>query len=227
MVIFKRILKTFGLAVLAGMSIGFGAFGFLAIKTSFDGVVAHIFASFVFTIGLFTIVCLGFNLFTGKIAFILDKKEKMWLDLIFMYIGNFVGAIIMGYLMFYFYRDNEAAKTVIENLALSKSGNGTISLVFLDYFLKSLLCGMLVFLAVFIFGNAKSTLFRYLGVVLPIMLFVLCGFEHCIANMAYFAAANMWDGAAILNIVIVSVGNSLGAIGLYGLFKLLKVEVKI
>jgi formate/nitrite transporter FocA (FNT family) len=52
-----------------------------------------------------------------------------------------------------------------------------------------------------------------------ITIFILAGFEHCVANMYYFSVANMWTLKTILYVLIMILGNSVGSILLALLIK--------
>ena len=43
-----------------------------------------------------------------------------------------------------------------------------------------------------------------------VSVFILSGFEHCVANMFYFFLAGMWSLKAVGYLLIMTVGNSLG-----------------
>ena len=45
-----------------------------------------------------------------------------------------------------------------------------------------------------------------------VIVFILCGFEHCVANMFYFSAANMWSGKALLYMLVMTLGNACGGV---------------
>ena len=45
-----------------------------------------------------------------------------------------------------------------------------------------------------------------------VIVFILCGFEHCVANMFYFSVARSWSFKTILYIFIMILGNSIGSI---------------
>ena len=57
-----------------------------------------------------------------------------------------------------------------------------------DAFIKGILCNFLVCTAVWISFAAKEVVSKIVGLFFPIMMFVLCGFEHSIANMYYISA---------------------------------------
>jgi formate/nitrite transporter len=61
-------------------------------------------------------------------------------------------------------------------------------MTFGDAFIKGILCNFLVCIAVWISFAAKDIVGKIVGLFFPIMMFVLCGFEHSVANMYYISA---------------------------------------
>ena len=53
-------------------------------------------------------------------------------------------------------------------------------------------------------------IFRFAAVFLCVAIFILCGFEHCIANMYYFSAAGVWSVKTFGYILLMTLGNALG-----------------
>ena len=47
-------------------------------------------------------------------------------------------------------------------------------------------------------------------VFLCVMVFILSGFEHCVADMYYFSAAGMWGAGSLVRTLWMTLGNSLG-----------------
>lgn len=185
-------------AIFAGFMIGIGGTVYLASSNAFLG-------SFLFSIGLFMICIYKMNLFTGKIGYIVVEKKIYILELIITLIGNFVGTYVFGFLI-----RNTRFVTYYEK-ALSIS-NIKLNDEFISIFILSIFCGMLMYIAVNNFKKLDSFLGKLVSIVLCVMVFILCGFEHCVANMYYFSLANVWNYDAILSLVIMIFGNSLGAI---------------
>ena len=71
----------------------------------------------------------------------------------------------------------------------------------------SILCGILMYLAIDNFSKSKNHLF----IIAPVMIFILSGFEHSIANMFYFSLAGMWTPKSLLYLLLMLLGNGLGA----------------
>jgi formate/nitrite transporter FocA (FNT family) len=53
---------------------------------------------------------------------------------------------------------------------------------------------------------------RFIIVYLGVVVFILCGFEHCIANMYYISLAKAWSFKSAISMLFMIFGNSFGAI---------------
>ena len=53
---------------------------------------------------------------------------------------------------------------------------------------------------------------KYLALFFGVAVFILCGFEHCVANMFYFSMAGMWSGRAVLYLLVMTAGNAVGGV---------------
>jgi formate/nitrite transporter FocA (FNT family) len=77
-------MKTLIKAIAAGVCIGMGGIIYLTLDNRIAG-------SFLFSIGLFTIYTFGFNLYTGKICYIVHEGPSYLKDVFIVYIGNLIG----------------------------------------------------------------------------------------------------------------------------------------
>lgn len=219
----NKYLKVFLLGICAGAAIGLGGLLFV-ICSAYD---LRLLGSFLFGIGLFLVCTLGLFLYTGKIGFLItsENKKEYSLNLFIGYIGNIVGAVGFGYLMFLAFRNVDTIFT--KAIAVSASRNtdiGNGGTPFYKELLTGFLCGIYVFLAVYFFKKKWNIFIRILILLFCVFSFVASGFEHCIANMFYVSMANGWNGQTILNIVIITFANSIGSILLMTIFKLVKIE---
>jgi formate transporter len=205
----KSFLSTFLLAVLAGMFIGFGAIFATIISTDAANLpfgVNKLLAGIAFSVGLILVSVCGAELFTGNnllsIGF-LDKKIKFTAlikNLSIVYIGNFLGALLLVLLVFtskhYFVHDGLLGKTALD-IAKAK-----VNLGFGQAVALGILCNIIVCLAVWASYGAKTYASK-VAIIIPIIsMFVAAGFEHCVANMYFlpfgwaiktFAPSNFWD----------------------------------
>ncbi len=81
---------------------------------------------------------------------------------------------------------------------------------FLSIFLLAIFCGMLMFIAVDCFKTQKCSTLQFIGVFVPVMVFILSGFEHVIANMFYFSLSASWSGHCFASVLVMTLGNSIG-----------------
>lgn len=197
----KETLKTFFSSVLAGMLVAMGGFVYLSCVTKFDN--GAIIGAMLFSIGLFVIVIYKLNLFTGKVCYMLFENKKYNLNLLVILLGNLISAAFIGFLLRI--TANQNLLTLANEITSTKNNQGL-----LNSFILGIFCGIMIFLAVDIYKNAESPLCKCLGLVLGIMVFILSGFEHCVANSFYFSIANCWSWYTILNLIIMILGNSVG-----------------
>lgn len=157
-----------------------------------------------FSIGLFGVLIYNLNLYTGKIGYLITNFNLKYIkELIITLIGNFIGACSIGFILRYTrIYDKIYEKSLI--LANTKLNDNILSI-----FILSIFCGLLMYYAVN--GFKKQTDFgKYLVVYLGVAVFILCGFEHCIANMYYFSVADIWSLKTLGYTGIMVLGNSIG-----------------
>ncbi len=190
----KILFKSF----LAGIMIAIGGTVFLSIENKVIG-------ASLFSIGLFGVLIYNLNLYTGKIGYLITNFNLKYIkELIITLIGNFIGACSVGFILRYTrIYDKIYEKSLI--LANTKLNDNILSI-----FILSIFCGLLMYYAVN--GFKKQTDFgKYLVVYLGVTVFILCGFEHCIANMYYFSVADIWSLKTLGYTGIMVLGNSIGS----------------
>lgn len=159
--------------------------------------------AFLFAFALFLICANGYYLYTGKIGFVSFKRGE-WRDYLLMLFGNVLGAGIGAVLCG---MANPALRLVASDLITSKM---TVS--WFSVLIKGALCGVCMYFAVK--ANAagqKNTFLRFAPVFLMIAVFLLTGFEHSIADAGYMFLASRFD--FLWKLILVVIGNSIGAIG--------------
>ena len=179
--------NTFVLSIMSGLMIGFGGIVFLMCTNRIVGAT-------LFSFGLLTIICQGFALYTGRIGYF---RTYGALSLLITIAGNFVGTFIMAK-AFQLTRHTVDIVSVVTPKLQDSS---------LSVFLLSIGCGAMMYLAVDSYRKSKSWLF----VIMPIVIFILSGFEHSIANMFYISLAGEWGWEAIRITAIAIVGNGIGS----------------
>lgn len=189
--------RQFVSATLAGMLIGMGGTVFLAVSNPMLG-------SFLFAVGLFTIVIFGLHLFTGKVGYLPMQKPTYLIELLITWCGNFCGTFLVAKAVQYT-RIYENMIERVQSIAAIKLGDNFVSL-----FILAIFCGFLMFIAVDTFRNSKGSAVKVIAVFVPVMVFILSGFEHVIANMFYFSLAGTWSPHTFVALLIMTLGNSFG-----------------
>lgn len=217
------ILKMILLGIFAGIFIGFGAWGFLTVlSTVSDAGMAKLLGASVFPVGLMLVIICGAELFTGNNLMtlaVMDKQitwGKMFRNWIFVYIGNAIGSYLLAYLIGSSGLLTGAVAAKVATVAAAK-----VALPFWQAVARAILCNMLVVLACWLQAGAKDIVGKIFAIFFPIMLFVLSGYEHSVANMFFIPLGQLAGaqiaGAAVTtgqmwlnNILPVTLGNILG-----------------
>lgn len=186
--------------ILAGILISLGGAVFLACYSPDIAYMRYV-GAFLFSLALLCICMRGYSLYTGKIGLITEKHSKEDISVLLLALfGNAVGTIAFGYLIAFVFPDmKETALTLCTGKLSQGYGFGL---------LRAFLCGILVYLAIDIWRNNKSTL----GILLCIPAFILSGYEHSIADMFYFSASGIASWQAFGYIVLIILGNSVGSL---------------
>lgn len=205
------------LGVFAGMFIASAGVG-ATFGNVYGGKIA---GACIFTAGLAMVVVAGSELFTGNnlmIMALFNRKIKLhqllknWL---LVFLGNFIGALFVAVVAVISGAFDQIPDTVVA------TANAKANLGFFEAMLKGIMCNYLVCIAVWMATAASAVTCKIAAIFLPIMLFVLCGFEHSIANMFYIPAG-MITGAIngipapaiteflLNNLLPVTIGNIIG-----------------
>jgi len=120
-----------------------------------------------------------------------------------VFLGNVVGTISYGYVL----RETRLVKLVpaVEELVRHKLDDTLFST-----FIMAVLCGIMMCVAVIGFQIVNDSVGKHLALVLPIMVFILSGFEHSIADLFYYSLANAWNAHAAQYLVVIALGNMVG-----------------
>ena len=133
------------------------------------------------------------------------KAPEYLLSLLLIWGGNLAGCFAVGEAVRNS-RINAAFVEKVNAICLGKINDSWGSLLILAFF-----CGILMYLAVDTFKREKlAPVIRMMTVFLCVMVFIISGFEHCIANMYYFSVAGAWNFKMFLLLLVMTIGNSLG-----------------
>ena len=192
-------MKTIISGILAGISISIGGTVFLLCDSKTAGAVF-------FSVGLLCVCAFGFSLFTGKVCYVFDHDRSYAMKLPLIWTGNLIGSLIVAFL--------ELQTRLAPQLA-EKAGSISrtkLSQGFFSAFILAVLCDVMIYIAVEGYKSIPHEVGKYLAVFFGVTVFVICGFEHCVANMYYFTVGNAWSGQAVLYLLVMTAGNAAGGV---------------
>ena len=194
-----KMVRIFAGAVLAGISISLGGLVFLSLDNRVIGAA-------LFTIGLFTVCTMGLNLFTGKVCYVFQNGRDYALTLPVIWLGNLTGTGLAA-LCAGLTRNMTALSEKAAGMCRGKLDDSLISLFFLG-----LLCNIFIYLAVEGYKSIPHEAGKYLALFFGVMVFILSGTEHCVADMFYLWIGRAWSGRAVVCILVITLGNAVGGV---------------
>ena len=172
-------------SIAASLMIGLGDYVLLTVGNPFG--------PFLFSLGLILVCYFNLLLFTGKCGFYIEDNMPM-LELCEILLFNLIGGYAFGFIFSF-------ADPALIVPAIAKVESWSCSP---GFFIRSMLCGVVMFGAVGVYKYKKSPI----GILIGIPLFIFCGFQHCIANIITLGIARTWDWSILLCIS----GNFLGSL---------------
>ena len=190
--------KIFLSAILAGCAIGFGGTVFLSVENKVLG-------SLFFTVGLFVVCTMKLHLYTGKVCYIFQNDKTYLVSIPVIWLGNLVGTGIVAAMV----RLSRIAPIAERAMGMceTKLSDGLLSI-----FILSVFCNIFIYIGVDGFNNNPHEAGKYISLFFGVMVFILCGFEHCVANMFYFSVAGAWSAKAFGYLLVMTLGNAVGGV---------------
>lgn len=225
-------MRAFVLAVLAGLFIGMGGMFMLLVKSdsALPFAASSLLGGFSFSLGLFAVLVAGAELFTGNNLMVIGVAEgkygipELLRSWCVVYLGNLCGSLLLVALLHlanYAGMNGGAVGTTMVSVATAKC-----SLPWTVAFFRGIMCNILVCLAVWMGFAGKTVVDKFLAAAMPVMAFVACGFEHCVANMFFIPmgivtlavqgapegldVAALGMGGLVSNLTAATLGNMVG-----------------
>lgn len=195
------VVQLLSLGIIGGAFIAFGYLAFIRVTgsmpTDWSGI-SSLLGACLFPIGLIGIYFVGGELITGNMMTmtigVLQHKIKvrdLITDWVMVMLGNAIGGIIVAFFFGHIVGLTEGtflAQTL--NVAEGKMHYSAIIAFF-----SGIGCNIFVCFAVWLGTRAKSYLGKMFGLWFPVMVFVLIGFQHVVAN-AFIVPAALFSGYA-------------------------------
>ena len=186
-------------SIMAGCCIGFGGIIYLLAPSKALG-------SMCFAIGLLTIYSFGLYLYTGKVCYVFRNDLKYALQVPVIWFGNLIGTGIVATIILAT-RQGAPIAEAAQALCATKMSDTYLSLFLLGAF-----CNIMIYISVEGYNKIPHEIGKYIALFLGVMVFIMSGFEHSIADMFYFWAAGNWSGESIIRLLIITLGNAVGGI---------------
>lgn len=184
--------RALGLSFAAGIFISIGGTVFLSSESSTIGAV-------LFSVALLSICYLQLFLFTGKVGYLVNSHTASDVkEVLLTLVGNFIGTLTGGLMI-------STAKPALISAAQARC-EARLAMGVPAILITAFFCGILMYTAVAIYKEKNSPL----GIFFCVPVFILCGFEHSIADMFYFFAARMFTADVFVFLLLVVIGNAAG-----------------
>ena len=216
-------LKYFIAAALAGLFVGFGVLAMSTVGgvlTNVGHPMTKLLNAFVFPVALSLVIFAGSELFTGNTFVmtvgVLEKRVSMS-DLLGVWILAYIGNLAGSFLCAAAFIGTGLASGDTLSFILS-TAQTKMTLTIPQLILRGILCNILVCLAVWCSNRMKSESGKLILIFWCIFTFVICGFEHSVANMTMLSlgvllphegmSISVWG--FVYNLLFVSLGNTIG-----------------
>lgn len=142
--------------------------------------------------GLAMVILAGSELFTGNCLLVIPllhgeiHLRELLRSWILVYLGNFAGSLLVAAVCVFSHQPDLFSGRLAASILSTAAAKCSLS--FGDAFLRGVACNFLVCMAVWLAMGAKSAGGKLAALYFPVLFFVLCGFEHSIANMYYIGA---------------------------------------
>ena len=208
-------------SLVAGMFISFGFVAFVLGSVISAGDAASwtkAVQAFAFSSALSLVVMAGAELFTGNnfvMASAALRKKVTWAETVKLWIvcwiGNWIGSLIC------------VAAFKLTGIPTGDTGayfatiaEGKVGLAPVNLLIRAILCNILVCLAVWCGTKMKTESGKLIMIFWCIFVFMVCGFEHSIANMSIEGVAlfngDIAVGSYLYSVLMATVGNMIGGI---------------
>lgn len=192
-------LKIIYKSILAGILIGLAGNVYLSLYNT-----NYILGAFLFSFALMVIVTLEYNLYTGKVGYLIQNKITYIIDLLFIILGNFIGILFI--VLIIFVSNHSDIFSIANDLVIKKLNYSPYQVLGL-----SILCGMLMYLGVEGYRRIDNVVSKVVVVIMAVVIFILSGLEHSVANMFYFLIAKSFSFKTLFYLIIMLIGNGIGA----------------
>ena len=186
----KDPLQSFYLAITAGVFISIAFVFYTTVTIGADSLpfgLAKLIGGIAFSVGLILVVICGGELFTSSVLTTMARASgrittaQLLQNWIVVYLGNMVGTAL--FVAIIWMAQQHLFGGGAWGLNAMKIAQSKLHYDFGQAVALGLLCNLMVCLAVWMTFSCRSVTDKIMVLILPVAMFVACGFEHSIANM--------------------------------------------
>ena len=220
---------------LAGAFIAIGAIGYFKVAAhAADPGVGTFLAAAIFPTGIIAILLFGAELFTSDCMIVMGtytKEYKIWpvlRVLTIVLLSNLAGSVFLSGMVSLSGIFSPEMIQKVSHMAEIKTAMPMAQILF-----SAILCNIIVCTAVWLAYAMKNIIAKITVLWFVVVIFVLSGTEHIVANMfylfsAYFLGADIALGGMFYNMLFVTIGNFIGgALILTGINRVIAAKINV
>ena len=197
------------MAIFAGIAVGIGGTASLLCVARLHDGYGKVVGALLFSLGIYTIISFEMKLFTGMVASIPKMGVKNMWQLPVCFLCNTIGVWIVAMLVSFSPVHTEVSETAIALIGGKVHADGWV----MSSLCSGILCGILITMSIWASHYAPvKGLSTTVGVILPIIVFAFCGFDHSVANMMYFYFLGEVSWQVVGYILLSILGNVIGGV---------------
>lgn len=219
----KPLLARLLLGFVGGAYVAFGYMTYILIVAQMPGIMGKLLGACVFPIGLVMILFAGGELITGNMMVVatsfFNKKIKLKSVLKNWFVitcGNILGAAFIALVFGVYVGTLMPYSETVKELAIAK-----IHYTPMQTLVSGIACNWFVGIAVWLSQSLKDGTSKLIGVWFPVMVFVLLGYQHSVANVFLLTLGNYFGAISFVefgtNFAFSYIGNIIGGAIFVGL----------
>lgn len=204
------------LSMIAGASIAFGYMANFKILDEMQNGLGFVLGASVFPIGLLIVLMAGGELLTGNMAVVATayfhkdvKASELIKNWSLVFLGNLLGSVLVAFVFVLYLETINPNSVTLQNAILSKVNPTSMQML-----ISGIGCNIFVGISVWMYNGAKDGFLKFIVIWFPVMVFVILGFQHVVANMFILtiglAQTKITIFQFINNMVFVFIGNAIG-----------------
>lgn len=219
----KPLLARLLLGFVGGAYVAFGYMTYILIVAQMPGFLGKFIGASVFPIGLVMILFAGGELITGNMMVVATcyfnhkvRFRAMIKNWLIITAGNVLGAVFIALVFGVYVGTLTPYIDTVKELAAGKVHYSPMQTL-----VSGIACNWFVGIAVWLSQSLKDGASKLIGVWFPVMVFVLLGFQHSVANVFLLTLGNYYGAVGIsefvINFIFSYIGNIIGGAVFVGL----------